>query len=244
MANFVNYRETQDRKKRNLILLSFVAIVIVLGILVFKFYPKEVEAPPEISTEQLIFTSNIDADQQSQVKVLTDYNWAFVLNTSLQNPDAIRAVPHLATLELETAIDQYELLKNSERYVSAETLELLSSDDELTDIMENLAIIENAYYDLGLPAGIIHSKRFEHLANRLEIYGPPLGPINDIETRLFVGDHLGATIDTYEQWYALIRIKYFFLISDMEENKDKKSILTIEDYSGNDLTISDVVPVG
>ena len=244
MADFGNYRQgTRDSKRKALVLLSFIFIIIVAGILVFTFYPKKDAAEvPEVSDEQLIFTSSIDAEQQDEIRKLTGYNWAVMLNTSLDEPDAIRAVPYLATLELETAIGQHELLENSERYVTSETLESLADGNELRDVMENLALLEEAYYKLGIPSGIVHAERFRHLAKRLGLYGPPKGPVYDLETRLFVQEHLGFSVNEYNKWYALIRLKYELLIADMEENKDKKSVLTVGEYLKSDLSVEGLLP--
>lgn len=210
-----------------------VGVAIVVVALFVRFQPEEKTIKlPSVEEAQLVFTSPADAEQQAEVRRLAGYDWAVLLNTQLDDKKAMLAVPYFATLELETAIAQHQLLNSSERYVSAAALQLLNNDSSLKGIMENLAVIEEAYYRLGLPSGAVHAGRLRHLARRLGAYGPPLGEIRDMETRLFVQERLGFAVDTFDAWYALIRLKHDKLLRNIEKTKDKKSVLTVEDYLG------------
>lgn len=208
------------------------AVAVVVAALFLRFHPQEEgqEELPEVSGEQLILTSPADSDQQVEVRRLIDYDWAVMLNTPLEDKNAVKAIPYLATLELETAVMQYKLLNVSERHVGSETLQMLEEGKGLRNILDNLAVLEEAYYRLGLPSGIIHAERLRHLSRRLEIYGPPIGEVQDSETRLFVQEHLGFAVGTYEAWYTLISIRYDSLIKNIEKTKDLKSVLTVEQY--------------
>ncbi|MBI2580766.1 hypothetical protein HYV85_03060 [Candidatus Woesearchaeota archaeon] len=211
-----------------------VLVALIVTMLFLKLNPtlEKQDELPQVSSDQLVFTSPTDADQQAEVRSLTGYDWAVLLNTPLDDANAMLAVPYLTTLELEIAVAQHQLLNSSERYVSAETLQLLNNDSSLKGVMENLAAIEEAYYSLGLPSGTAHAERLRHLGRRLEVYGPPLGEVRDSETRLFVQEHLGFAVDTFNAWYALIRLKHDRLLHNIEKTKDKKSVLTVEDYLG------------
>lgn len=219
--------QKQDSGVRGIRGLAIAAVVIiataVLFITLLAFSQRGAKPElPTVGTDDLVFTSPIDTEQQVWVRRLADYDWAALLNAPLDEGNAMRAVPYLATLELETAIAQHELLNASEKYVDDKTLQLLSSKESLADIMENLAVIEDAYYVLGLPSGIVHAERFRHLAKRLRVYGPPIGAINDLETGQFIQEHLGLAVDSYEKWYILLKAKYGGLVKEMEETKDVK----------------------
>ena len=227
-----NYRASKGPNMKTLafIVIFVILIALVSGIIFFKLQQKKESVPYELSKKQaevvskdeLVFTSPADAEQQGQVRSLAGYDWAVLLNTPLEDLMAMKAVPYLATLDLETAIIQYELLNNSKLYVSNETLKLLSRTEWLGSVMENLAVIEDAYYELGLPSGNVYAERFRHMAERLRVYAPPIGAINDVETQVFVEEHLGLAVDSYDKWYALINIKYNSLVRSMEKSWEAK----------------------
>lgn len=210
-----------------------IGVAVVVAALFIIFQPEEKTIKlPAVEEAQLVFTSPTDAEQQAIVRSLVGYDWAVLLNTPLDDKRAVLAVPYLASLELETAIAQHNLLDNSARYVGAGAVQLVKNDSGLRGILESLAAIEDEYYRLGLPSGVVHAERLRHLAKMLEVYGPPAGEIRDSETRQFAQDHLGFSVDSYEAWYTLISIRYGSLIKNIEKTKDKKSVLTVEEYLG------------
>ncbi|MBI2143635.1 hypothetical protein HYU17_00595 [Candidatus Woesearchaeota archaeon] len=240
------YSQYSAGRPRNIRALAVAAVVILaVAILVFAVFEfSKRSARPEIpalATEELVFTSPMDVEAQVDVRNLAGYDWAVMLAAPPDEGNAMRAVPYLMTLELETAIQQHELLNFSGKYVDGKTLQLLGSGKGLAGIMENLAVIEEAYYGLGLPSGAIHAERSRHLAKRLRVYGPPIGPINDFETRQFVQDHLGLAVDSYESWYVLLKARYDILVSELNETKDVKPVPVPRKSSPSGVSVDDAL---
>ena len=243
MLSYLDFKYSSGRDKLFIIVTGIIALIVVTGLIYVTFFRTEERIEqPIVLPEQLVVTSPKDIADQSDVARLVNYDWTAIMKADLDDKDALKAVPYLITLELESTLDQHDLLRRSQKYVGEDTLNQLSDSDDLKTQMENLAIIEEAFYDLGLPSGLVHAERYRHLAQRLAIYYPPIGPIPDIETTSFVEEHLGYSVSTFQQWYIFIKIRHDSLVSELEQAKGKTSI-TKEEYLRKDATIKDVVPI-
>lgn len=184
--------------------------------------------------EELIIISQSDAEDQARVRAITGYDWAVILNSPMDDDGmAMRAVPYLASLELETAVLQAELLNASGIFVDEKILGELPPGETLENAVTGMVGLEEAFYGLGLPSGAAHAARLKHLELRLNKYGPPKGPIYDDETKLFAQEHLGMAVDSYEQWYARIGAKYNLMVHEMAElqnlNTETEEVESITD---------------